>query len=110
MGGAGDPGVPLPAGLENGFNPSQNQMVTMLSADESAVVAFKDADPAGANTIDVFYVETLNGGALFGTRGPATLGQSVNGTKRIGPFPDAANAGVGNGDTSTIRSHAESLP
>jgi hypothetical protein len=69
MGGAGDPGVPLPGGLANGFDPSPNQIVTMLSADESAVLPFKDANPAGANTIDVFYVEILNGGVAFGTRG-----------------------------------------
>ncbi len=46
--------------------------------------------------------------ALF--KGGTTTSKAVNGTKRIGPYPDAAAAGVGNGDTSTIRGHAEALP
>ena len=35
---------------------------------------------------------------------------NVGGTKRIGPYPQAATAGVGNGDTTTIRGNAENLP
>ena len=34
----------------------------------------------------------------------------VNGRKRIGPYPDAVTAGVGNGDTEKIRLHASVLP
>ena len=32
------------------------------------------------------------------------------GTKRIGPYPDAASANIGNSDTEEIRDHAEALP
>ncbi|MCG2678789.1 MAG: hypothetical protein L6455_02300, partial [Kiritimatiellae bacterium] len=46
--------------------------------------------------------------ALF--QGGTTVDKSVDGTKRIGPYPDAASAGVGSADTITIRSKAESLP
>ncbi len=34
----------------------------------------------------------------------------VEGSRRIGPYPDAATSGVGNDDTATIRSTSESLP
>jgi hypothetical protein len=46
--------------------------------------------------------------ALF--RGGTTIDKRVDGTKRIGPYPDATAAGVGTTDTTTIRDHAESLP
>ena len=39
-----------------------------------------------------------------------SVNTDVAGTKRIGPYPDAATAGVGNSDTATIRSVAEALP
>jgi hypothetical protein len=43
-------------------------------------------------------------------RGGTTPNKNVRGTKRIGPYPQAAAAGVGNNDTTTIRNNAESLP
>jgi hypothetical protein len=43
-------------------------------------------------------------------RGGTTPSKAVNGTKRIGPYPQAAAVGVGNGDTTTVRTAAESLP
>ncbi len=46
--------------------------------------------------------------ALF--RGGTTLSKAVGGTKRIGPYPDAASASVGNNDTHDIRQTAENLP
>lgn len=39
-----------------------------------------------------------------------STGPGVTGTKRIGPYPDAASAGVGNDDTHTIRNVTENLP
>jgi hypothetical protein len=39
-----------------------------------------------------------------------TSNKAVNGTKRIGPYPDAAAGNVGNGDTVTIRAATETLP
>ncbi|MDA1142440.1 MAG: hypothetical protein O3B01_28075, partial [Planctomycetota bacterium] len=39
-----------------------------------------------------------------------TTTNAVNGTKRMGPYPDAANANVGNADTTNLRASAESLP
>ena len=46
--------------------------------------------------------------ALFRTGTTST--KDVGGTKRIGPYPDAATAGVGNNDVTTIRAVAETLP
>ena len=43
-------------------------------------------------------------------RGNTTLSKAVGGTKRIGPYPDATTAGVGTGDTGTIRGNTEALP
>ena len=43
-------------------------------------------------------------------RGGTTPNKSVGGTKRIGPYPQAAAAGVGNADTTTVRNSAETLP
>jgi hypothetical protein len=43
-------------------------------------------------------------------RGGTTPSKIVGGTKRIGPYPQAAAAGVGNADTTTIRNVAETLP
>jgi hypothetical protein len=40
----------------------------------------------------------------------SSTGPGVTGTRRIGPYPDAASAGVGFTDTRTIRVAAESLP
>jgi hypothetical protein len=37
-------------------------------------------------------------------------GNVVDACKRIGPYPHAAAAGVGNNDTKTVRQHAEALP
>jgi hypothetical protein len=41
---------------------------------------------------------------------PTSPNKDVDGTKRIGPYPDAETAGIGNDDTTTIRSTAEDLP
>ena len=46
--------------------------------------------------------------ALF--RGGTTTDKRVNGTKRIGPYPDAVNTNVGKDDTTNIRAVSESLP
>jgi len=46
--------------------------------------------------------------ALFRTNTEAT--KVVWGTKRIGPYPDAATSNVGNDDTTTMRTNAETLP
>lgn len=46
--------------------------------------------------------------ALF--RGGTDYDKNVNGTKRIGPYPDATAAGVGENDTNTIRTNAEVFP
>lgn len=48
------------------------------------------------------------GTSLF--RGGTTPSKIVGGTKRIGPYPQAAAVGVGNADTTTIRNAAETLP
>jgi hypothetical protein len=158
MGGAGDPGVALPAALAGGFTESSGGLITVLNAQEQAVVALKDANP---NTVDIFYVDTITtvptatsyphvrntsgnaaaqnfvvtsrGANVFSLahelmhvllnsphranepatslfRGGTTPNKSVGGTKRIGPYPQAAAAGVGNADTTTIRNAAETLP
>jgi hypothetical protein len=61
MGGAGDPGVPRPAPLQDGtFDGNTQSQILALTLDEAALVAAKDGDP---NSIDVFYV---------GPFGPAT--------------------------------------
>ncbi|MDQ3622823.1 MAG: fibronectin type III domain-containing protein [Verrucomicrobiota bacterium] len=158
FGGEGDPGVDQPAPLTDGFTPSPR--LNPPSDDEVAVAALKDAD---ANTLDVFYVETipeargsaypavrnlsgdpaynnwvvvvgsssgggdpfnlaheilhilLNSGhredpptALF--KAETTESKEVGGTKRIGPYPDATSAGVGEDDTPTARENTEVLP
>lgn len=41
---------------------------------------------------------------------PEGIPQSVGSTKRIGPYPDAAAAGVGDNDTEVIRAATENLP
>jgi hypothetical protein len=46
--------------------------------------------------------------ALF--KGGTDVTKAVGGTKRIGPYPDAANSGVGNDDTTILRVAAETLP
>ena len=43
-------------------------------------------------------------------KGGTSLNKNVGGTKRIGPYPDATNAGVGQSNTTTIRQNAEILP
>jgi len=35
---------------------------------------------------------------------------TVDSTKRVGPYPDATNAGVGTNDTTDIRANSENLP
>ncbi len=153
--------VNRPAALADGFTQSAG-LVTTPTADEAALVALKDTD---ANTVDVFYVESLpargiaypavrnsTGNAAYknwvvlksdtpGTY-PHTLphelmhilldsphrsspadpstavfyasgtsaNKDVTGTKRIGPYPGATTAGVGEDDTETIRENAETLP
>jgi hypothetical protein len=157
MGGAGDPGVALPAALAGGYTRTNGDIVN-LHPSEAAVVALKDAD---VNSIDVFYVDTItntsratsyrasrnktgnpnaqnfvimsrgagvlslphemmhvlldsphraNEPATALIRGGTSATKAIGGTKRIGPYPDAAAAGVGNNDTTTIRNHAEALP
>jgi len=159
MGGAGDPGVALPAALGNGYTPTAESPITAFTADELAVIALKDADD---DSVDMFYVDEITiadvravsyGVARNNTGNPAgdnfivisgterqvltaahecmhillnepdrpnapgtslfksgtTVDKRVDGTKRIGPYPDAATSGVGNGDTDTIRDHAEVL-
>ena len=46
--------------------------------------------------------------ALF--KGGTSPTNVVNGTKRIGPYPDAAASNTGNDDVTTIRANAETLP
>jgi len=41
---------------------------------------------------------------------PTSANNAVDATKRIGPYPDATNAGVGANDTTDIRGNAENLP
>jgi hypothetical protein len=157
MGGAGDPGVPLPPALTNGYT-RQGGTITAFNADEQAVIALSDGD---ANSIDVFYVDTItntpratsyrasrinvpgsgaknfvimsrgagilslphelmhilldsphraNEPATSLFRGGTSPTKAVTGTKRIGPYPQAAAVGVGNNDTQSIRNNAESLP
>jgi hypothetical protein len=55
MGGAGDPGVALPAALAGGFTESPG-LINNFNATELAVIALKDAD---ANSLDLFYVDTI---------------------------------------------------
>jgi hypothetical protein len=157
MGGAGDPGVALPAALTGGFTQTPG-IVNVFNAQEQAVIALKDANP---NTVDIFYIDQITnvptatsyptvrnatgnaaannfvvtsvGANVFSLahelmhillnsphrpnepptslfRGGTTPNKSVGGTKRIGPYPQAAAAGVGNNDTTTIRNSAETLP
>lgn len=57
MGGTGDPGIPLPGAMLDGFKISSNPHTTSnLTDDEKAIVAFKDSD---VDSIDTFFVETL---------------------------------------------------
>lgn len=153
-------GKAMPPDLSDGFAGALGVM-TIPTADERAVIASKDSD---ANTIDVFFVETMltdggrggawprarNGGsdakynnwiviasqtpgnfpntlpheimhillnsphrgdpntAVF--KGGTSPNKDVGGTKRIGPYPEATAAGVGQDDTTTIRASAEILP
>jgi hypothetical protein len=46
--------------------------------------------------------------ALF--KGGTSPNKDVGGTKRIGPYPDATAAGVGQTDTTTMRASTETLP
>jgi hypothetical protein len=163
MGGAGDPGFPQPAALSDGYTYSPPPVLLPPSADESAVLPFKDGDD---QTIDVFYIGSLITSGAAGTSYPEIRNLSgnlgwknwfviaswasggsqpnvfahevmhillnaghrdqglepvtalfrqvqttgiVGGTKRIGPYPPAALS-VGNGDTTTMRAAAETLP
>jgi hypothetical protein len=40
----------------------------------------------------------------------AIYNNNTSDPKRIGPYPDAAHTGVGNGDTQAMRENVESLP
>jgi hypothetical protein len=55
MGGAGDPGVALPAALAGGFTMTPG-VVNAYNASEQAVIALKNGDP---NTVDIFFVDTI---------------------------------------------------
>lgn len=41
---------------------------------------------------------------------PSALNKAVYGKKRIGPYPQSTAANVGDGDTTTMRTNAETLP
>ena len=159
FGGAGSPGIALPAAGTN----FTTVVGPVLTADETAFFASKDGN---ANTVDIFYVPDFDAAtvALVGNRaraypssfsggsaiyrnnilmtahrgvlspphevmhlllnmghrggepatalfmGGTTLTKATAGTKRIGPYPDAAAAAVGNADTTTIRTVAQALP
>jgi hypothetical protein len=161
MGGAGDPGLALPADLNGGF--TNGALLNPPNAQEAAIIALLDGDAA---TVDVIYVGTITNGGNRGSsypqarnqsgtaawknfvviasgsagggdphnlahelahvlinaphranepatallRGGTTLSKAVGGTKRLGPYPDAAAVGVGNADTTTIRTNVSTLP
>ncbi|MFY0576258.1 hypothetical protein ACN28S_19565 [Cystobacter fuscus] len=105
---SGGRGTSYPKARNQSGNPLNSNWVVMSSATAGGGYPNTLAHELMHVLLDTAHRPNEPATALF--RGGTTPNKSVGGTKRIGPYPGAASAGVGNSDVTVIRANAETLP